>query len=942
MSVLQRVRLISGERLDLPDALNFDAFGNADWSQFVDQFLTGASSPLIVSGFDIPSPDTYVTKKVSSVLVNIANSMMFHPESVGGAGGFFVASGSEPQQTVALTPSQTNFIELDQSTSTGGSDTRAIWDEAGGADGTGEEFKETIDTVTNLTVIASVNTVGFTAGKVPIAKVVVDANGVVTSITDCRNLMFRLGTGGTSPDATYRYGWPQGRTDHGITLTTTDPTANPFRGSDKAIQNFKTWANAVMSRLAELQGPGAKWFEGGSTGSGSLSDLFSDSVGSILTSKTGTGEFQWNGAGNTLTWTDDLEVRSVDGPYFFTIKASSATLNAGDVAYVTQMRNLPFPGASDTLAWSNGATFVNGNVLGGSFAGLESDTTSAAGRGDWIKKDVDGIHRYVRILDFYDAPGGAGGGGALTTAALAVSVELVSAYAGATGNAQGVYSKGAYTVTAGPAANVAFNTNVWWLGSRWGTPTGQCYTRDGFLMKDSEHRIVGYALTDKLLSDVATALAGRLSSVTIGDGVSSSGDYNGTTQAVFTSALAALPSGGTIFVKRGTYTFASKIQVSTAKIRIVGEGPDSTLITGAIAGDAVIELNAASCELSNLGITQSSATTQSVAVSISNSASKCKVLDNVIQLTDNAGVGTTHAIRLHKSSGNSIRRNRIRIRESAGLPYGVSFVETFTSTGTVQANQICDNVFETVAGGGASPCYIKIDITANAGGITASFIENDISGNQEDTSSYTGTADMIRLSATKTAGTAAVIQNNTFFRNSLTQTFGNFYTPSTSGAGAAVTPNTWAGNVDVAAVGSPQRGLECTDGSFKIDSAGTYSNPANSTAPSVNELRAKNIPKSWGTVTTNGGGGVSVDDGFNCTATINGTAIRITFPTPMTNANYAPVVTAQYNAAAYVANVNSANKTTGYFEIVIVNMAGAVQNPAVDALVVHFHVHGAQ
>jgi hypothetical protein len=96
MAVLQRVRWISGERVDLPDALNLDAFGNADWSAFVDNFFTGQANPLIVSGFDIPSPQSYVTQKFATILVNIANSVLFNPESTGGAGGFYIGVPTAP------------------------------------------------------------------------------------------------------------------------------------------------------------------------------------------------------------------------------------------------------------------------------------------------------------------------------------------------------------------------------------------------------------------------------------------------------------------------------------------------------------------------------------------------------------------------------------------------------------------------------------------------------------------------------------------------------------------------------------------------------------------------------------------------------------------------------------------------------------------------------
>jgi len=162
MAVLQRVRTISNERLDLPDFLNVDAFGNSDWSEFIEKFISG--DPKIVKGFDITDPPGLIGTDPTSVSINIADSMMFHPTSTGGAGGFFVAPTGEPVQSLTLTAGQTNFIEMDQSTATGAPDIRAIWDESGGPDGEGEEFTQTVDTVTNLEVTVTVNTSSFTAG----------------------------------------------------------------------------------------------------------------------------------------------------------------------------------------------------------------------------------------------------------------------------------------------------------------------------------------------------------------------------------------------------------------------------------------------------------------------------------------------------------------------------------------------------------------------------------------------------------------------------------------------------------------------------------------------------------------------------------------------------------------------------------------------------------
>lgn len=60
--------------------------------------------------------------------------------------------------------------------------------------------------------------------------------------------------------------------------------------------------------------------------------------------------------------------------------------------------------------------------------------------------------------------------------------------------------------------------------------------------------------------------------IKIGDGINSSGKFNGTDQTPFIQALAALPAGGTILVGAGVYTFGMPVQVSAPHVTISGTG----------------------------------------------------------------------------------------------------------------------------------------------------------------------------------------------------------------------------------------------------------------------------------------------------------------------------------------------------------------------------------
>lgn len=76
----------------------------------------------------------------------------------------------------------------------------------------------------------------------------------------------------------------------------------------------------------------------------------------------------------------------------------------------------------------------------------------------------------------------------------------------------------------------------------------------------------------------------------------------------------------------------------------------------------------------------------------------------------------------------------------------------------------------------------------------------------------------------------------------------------------------------------------------------TGANPA-STTGYTDTLTPTNIVKAWVRVTTDGAGGVTVNDGFNiASASIVTGDIKVTFATAMASTNYAAVATAQSNS----------------------------------------------
>ena len=129
------------------------------------------------------------------------------------------------------------------------------------------------------------------------------------------------------------------------------------------------------------------------------------------------------------------------------------------------------------------------------------------------------------------------------------------------------------------------------------------------------------------------------------------------------------------------------------------------------------------------------------------------------------------------------------------------------------------------------------------------------------------------------------------------------------------------------------------DGIYKTTGTLTISNPA-STVALTNELRALNMCKAWGNVSSTGGvGTIVVNDGANiATATLNSGNIRITMASAMANTNYS--VTANIKNNVYYINPNIVSTTV--FDLQVVNASGSQVTLATNNETVMFQVCGRQ
>lgn len=456
MAVLGRLLIASAERVDLPDLLSIDSFVAGDF-KFLLKGLIGDGKPLILNGFDVINPGDAIGSQ--SISVRVADSVVLYPGS--NAGPFFhgLPEGNTSAQPLIpeLRKNATNYVYLTFSTFDTSKDTRAFWDpDLDG--GNGGEFTQDINTESVLKADINVSTSSFPDNTIPVCKVVVGP-AVIESIEDARDMMFRLGAGGLSPDPFNRFTFPS---DPTATYKRAEPPTkmssaldpNPFQGADKNFHNLKDWMDVVMTKLAELGGT-TFWYE--DAGSYNLVNLFLDGLGSTYKSKG-----QWSHSSSTpgmLTWSEDINLKTIPDSRDLIIRSGAKTLANEEVMYIPMVRDAAFNTGNISVDWFNGVNIVNGVI--GSFQNLV--------KGDWVKKKGDPNHNNVRVEEFYANTNLTGG---VTTPALARSIKISSTYLGLTETKVGARTKGVYTSSEVLVANrgdgtlEALGGNLHWLAIR--------------------------------------------------------------------------------------------------------------------------------------------------------------------------------------------------------------------------------------------------------------------------------------------------------------------------------------------------------------------------------------------------------------------------------------------------------------------------------------------
>jgi hypothetical protein len=430
VAVLGRLLISSGERLDLPDLLSLDSYTAGDFKYLL-KGLVGDSKPFILKGFEVIDPNNAIGTQSCSI--RVAESVVFYPGS--STGSFFHGLQEGHPRALPLVPelrkNAVNYVYLTFSTFNTSTDTRAFWDpdKDGGAGG---EFTQDVNTESVLQVEVNVSVGSFPENTIPIAKVTVGPV-VITAIEDARDMLFRLGSGGITPNPFNAYSW---RSLPSSTYQRTEPPTkmlaggiNPFQGADKNIFTLKEWMDTVMTKLRELGGT-VYWYEDTSTYS--LISNFLDSVATAFKSKGA-----WLHDSSTpglLTWTEDVNIKIASDPRTYIVRSGNKTLADEQVLYIPMVRKQPFNVTDEQVDWISGQSYIN--TIGGA-VGLFANLS----KGDYVKKINDSNDKYLRVEEFYDS---ISLGGSVTSAANAKSVRLSGNYLGSTLSEKGRYDKGVY------------------------------------------------------------------------------------------------------------------------------------------------------------------------------------------------------------------------------------------------------------------------------------------------------------------------------------------------------------------------------------------------------------------------------------------------------------------------------------------------------------------
>jgi hypothetical protein len=256
MGVERQFNWLGQARVDVPHLRTIDSSIADDFDIGSGLTIAGGTA-VVVAGFVLITTGVVGTP-APNLHLQVASGIIVHYHASENGSIFQAPANRAPEQLVSTNPrvfgsftsSQLNYVGLDLRRLA--DSTTADLVEFLDAD-TLQETPKTVPLARTLDYRIVISTADFTSqpNVLPIALVQTDASNNVVSVTDARNIMWRLGVGGTNPNPQFSYGWPQGRQE----------SLNPdgFSGGDKAFGSLKDAIQGIESRLWELGG-GPYWY----------------------------------------------------------------------------------------------------------------------------------------------------------------------------------------------------------------------------------------------------------------------------------------------------------------------------------------------------------------------------------------------------------------------------------------------------------------------------------------------------------------------------------------------------------------------------------------------------------------------------------------------------------------------------------------------------------
>lgn len=327
------------QRVDVPHLRAAESGILADFDLLGGKILAGDTA-LVVRGFAIEASGA-VGADAETLVLNTADSAIIHPlASEPGSlfrtaddAGLETLSASNSRVDGSFTASSVNFVGIDlvRTEDDDTVDTVMFIDSVAA-----QETAQRVALARTLDYRIVISTVDFssTPHVCPIAKVTTGASNQVTALEDARQMFFRLGAGGTSPDQYSSFPWADGRIE-GLAST-----ALAFTGGDKIISSEKDWKDAVMTRLWEVGG-GQHWYSASSDRE--LKVVYGPDV------LDNGDNYKWTLGSETLEWSDVVVVFANSTGTLNEIVDGDETLEDGECLYVDIDRSQDLTGGDGLI-----------------------------------------------------------------------------------------------------------------------------------------------------------------------------------------------------------------------------------------------------------------------------------------------------------------------------------------------------------------------------------------------------------------------------------------------------------------------------------------------------------------------------------------------------------------------------------------------------------------